>query len=413
MDPRFPNNRLSKPERVEFALLTLAVFFSPFETFRHPAFFFTVSDFFFCGAIAMRLYNGMPLLALGGVTYLWLSGFVLMNLGLLISSLINGNPADALIVFVQYLFAYICLPYVICSRTYRQAVFFIKCSLWAMLTLCVFGIVAYYLGLGEGAQVRHFVIVTGAGRLTSLVTNPNGFASIVAFTFPLLWFLSAIREVNFWLLSISTIIFAWALVLASSNTGFMIVAGAAPIFVLGQGKIRTFAIASLLLGSLGLVTVLWGDEIFPEIFQRRVLHALMDADVTEAGTFTDRYDLIKEAWRMAENNVLIGLGVDQYRLISEQGLPVHNTYLLLLNEGGIVALAGFLIILGSYILVPLLSLKQPHGYLIFILTLSLVLAYAFVANSLTHIYARFMMVPLMLAVGIASSLNPQYRNAPG
>lgn len=410
MQAGYSSQQGSTLQDVELFLLLLAVFFAPFETLRHPSLFFTLSDFFFCAALIVRIVVGFPLLPLGSATYVWLFGFVLLTFGLLISSLVNGEPVDALIVFVQYFFAFICLPYAILGRTYDQALLLIKCSIWSMMALCLFGIVAYSMGAGGGVT-GHFVIVTGGGRLTSLVTNPNGFASVVAFTFPLLWFLMAVKQIKFGTAVVATTIFAVALILASSNTGFMIVVASALIFFLGQGRVKTVLVASAVFAVLGTVAVIWGEHIFPAVFQRRVLGALLSGELNAAGTFTDRYELIREAWAMAESNAFIGLGVNQYKTISEQGLAVHNTYLLLLNEGGVISLLGFLILLASFLMLPLFSIKKYHGYLEFVFTFSMVVAFAFVANSLTHVYGRYLIVPLMLAVGVTSSKEALFSSA--
>src|SRR3546814_6239292 len=56
-------------------------------------------------------------------------------------------------------------------------------------------------------------------------------------------------------------------------------------------------------------------------------------------------DLIREAWGIVEDTMIVGLGVDQYRTISFADTPVHNMYLLLWAEGGLLALLGWLLLM--------------------------------------------------------------------
>ena len=71
----------------------------------------------------------------------------------------------------------------------------------------------------------------------------------------------------------------------------------------------------------------------PETFQERVGGAVGSGDLSQAGTFVNRSELIEEAWTFAEGNILIGMGVDRYRELSNHDNPVHNLYLLIWNEG--------------------------------------------------------------------------------
>src|SRR3546814_3033601 len=67
--------------------------------------------------------------------------------------------------------------------------------------------------------------------------------------------------------------------------------------------------------------------------------------MSQAGTFTGRMDLILEAWEIVEDTMFVGIGVDQYRVVSPTQVPVHNMYLLLWAEGGLLALLGWMLLL--------------------------------------------------------------------
>src|SRR3546814_10127576 len=58
-----------------------------------------------------------------------------------------------------------------------------------------------------------------------------------------------------------------------------------------------------------------------------------------------RAKLISDAWALSEHTIFAGLGVDRFRVWHPSGQPVHNMYLLILTEGGVAALIGWLIII--------------------------------------------------------------------
>lgn len=386
--------------RIEFAMVATAVFLAPYSSFHHPALFFTLSDFVFSAALALRLLTGWPLRPLGAGTELWYLGLILLNYGLLVSSLIAGNIDRGWIVFAQYLFAYLCLPLMLCRSSYDEAVSLAKWCVYGMVVMCAFGIAAYLWGYNGGYQ-KQFAIVSGGGRLSAFVDNPNGLAGFIAFTLPLLWFLAstgAFRRLTSLALSVPLFV---ALVLTSSNTGLLSAILASGTFLIGLRRIKLLAIAVAAVGALAFSVQRWGQYFLPEVFQRRVLNAVTEGNISEAGTFADRYELMKEAWRLADTHLWLGMGADQYRVISEYGLPVHNTYLLLLNEGGLASLCGYLILLASALMAPYQARHTKHGAPIMLCATTIAITVAITAVSFVHVYNRFLAVPLLLAVGLA------------
>src|SRR3546814_20595262 len=56
----------------------------------------------------------------------------------------------------------------------------------------------------------------------------------------------------------------------------------------------------------------------PTVFQDRVAKALETGNLDDAGTFTDRAKLISDAWALSEHTIFAGLGVDRFRVRSEE-----------------------------------------------------------------------------------------------
>lgn len=95
--------------------------------------------------------------------------------------------------------------------------------------------------------------------------------------------------------------------------------------------------------------------------------------------------------------------MDQHRLISQYGAPVHNTYLLLFSEGGLVSLLGFVCLLLTLAFVGWRSFSNPDTRWSGVLMFTILLMFAVALNGVTHVYGRFLSVPLLLPAAICLS----------
>jgi O-antigen ligase len=184
--------------------------------------------------------------------------------------------------------------------------------------------------------------------------------------------------------------------LAASFTGFC-----AAMMAMGAMAIagRMYPSPKLLLLAALLVAGLFASGYqMPDIFAKRVAPALQEGSLDSAGTYDDRADLIVEAWKHAEHTAVIGMGVDEYRKFSSFGQPVHNMYMLELAEGGILALAGWLGIVGMLILIPLTKLGRHR--IEASLCLAVIMVFLIFTIASPHMYARLWMVPVLLSLGI-------------
>ena len=99
---------------------------------------------------------------------------------------------------------------------------------------------------------------------------------------------------------------------------------------------------------------------------------------------------------MVGDTMLLGLGVDQYRVISASGAPVHNMYLLLWTEGGLVTLLGWLMLLAILIAAATQAFRRDR--MTAALALSVITVLVVSSNASPHMYARMWMVPVMVAM---------------
>ena len=383
--------------KLEFGLVQAAVFLAPFISLRFSSVYITASDCIFLMAFLIRLRLGLPLRPLGSGNSFWLIGLVMLSSGLYAGSILNGDAVRGLIVTTQYQFSYLLLPLAVLGRPLTQAIRLVKCGLLSVVVLCLIGFGFYSMDY-DPVNGEHFQFVTGNGRLASFTDSANGLAALVVMALPILGFLALARLISKLATITCAVVLIVALVLTSSNTGLLTAAVAVAVFLLVHRSFKMF-LAGGTVGAAGWYVVdAWGHYFLPETFQKRVLTAVTTGDVTQFGTFTSRYDLMSEAISMLDKHILLGLGADQYREISIYHLPVHNMYLLLFIEGGFVSLLGWIIIQFAAAFVAYRGRKRPYGELAFCATVTLIAIVFTFGFASSHIYARYLIVPLLLAL---------------
>lgn len=382
--------------RVEMVLIVLTVFLSPINYLRAGFAYITLSDVFAMLTLAVMYMQGrLPMHPFGRVSTLWYCGVFMLIFGLLFGSAINGNMTNGLTVAVQYFFSLLIMPMLLLQRPRAEVLLLVKVFVLAMVFVMLHG--AWYVEFAP----KDFRFVTRSGRLSSLVERENAAGALVAMaiTFSLwLWF---IREIRAALLVILLLPLVYGLLLTGSNTGFFLTALGAFFLVLASGRLKLMVGLAVTGAIFAFVIVTWGEYFLPEIFIKRVLGALETGDMNEAGTFSDRMYLIHEAYGISRDTILIGLGADQFRTISIFNAPVHNTYLLLLAEGGLVSLLGLFVLLITGLLIGLPVLFSPRTRWYGAMTVTVVVMLALVQNGIAHFYARFWAVPLFLAFSVS------------
>jgi O-antigen ligase len=387
---------------IEQAILCLAVFLAPYSHLRIGELFFTASDLLFgVSLICLLLSRRMPASPLGGATPVWLVAFALLFGGLMMSSLVNGDAMRGAIVLAQYFFSYVVLMMIMVRDDVDLVHLMAAAFVVGLFFVDIHGIITFYTvgyvpGEGKG-------IVTGGKRLATVLRNPNLAAAMNALAMPfLLYFWSSGRWSNLIAFPVF-IVFLLAVVLTSSNGGLLVTVLCLLVFI--ALVITPKLLLHLSLGGAALIATfisLGGETLLPNTFRTRVLGAISSGDISEAGTFVSRSDLMKEALTVISDKgiLVLGLGADQFREISVQSAPVHNLYLLLWVEGGIFALLGWLLFatVGAQIWLALLKAGGSKQVLATIAsTVSVLLAMA-MFNA--HMYARYWTVPLLLAYGL-------------
>lgn len=378
----------------------LAAFLAPVPTLRLPGIFFTASDMLFCACLFLLLFSGiLPRQPLGRATLPWSLAFAMLGGGLLLSSMLQGDVVRALVVIAQYFFAYILLLFVVLRRDETEAYRMAGCFIIGLILFVdLHGIIIFYtVGYRPGSM-----IVSGARRLVTILGDANLAAAVNALTLPTmlhLWLCGRIPS----LLAVPMLaVVAVTIVLTGSFGGFLTASLSLAVFLGTIMDRRLFGRVLLMAGIGAGALYAGGADMLPEAFRNRVLGALSSGDLSQAGTLEDRAKLIYEALDIiAQRGIfLVGLGADQFRIVSVQGAPVHNVYVLLWVEGGVFALIGWLLFLVIGLILGLVARRLGVSRYTGATMMATVAVLAFVANTNPHMYARFWLMPFLLTLGL-------------
>lgn len=379
-------------------LLTVAVFFSGYHEVRLSFINLTLADICFLVALVAFFSHGMiNTVPFGLLTPLWLTALSLMLGGLFFSSLLYGDLSRWIVIALQYLVAFFFIPIVLTAQSratvQRLALIFVM----GVTTMEAIGaLVAMVFTHSTAPAIFSGEFLTGTGRLGAFAGEANWNGMLISGAFTILYYCLRERLAPRWMLVIAGGILAWGLLLTASFTAF-----------LATTTVTAFTL--LLLGGRylmrGIITIAVGIAIFvasgaplPATFSKRVGGAIASGDISQAGTYTGRVELIKEAWALAEKTTLVGVGADEFRNISVLQQPVHNLYLLIYTEGGLPAFMGLLGLLGLMLGMAIqgIRIRRSEG----VLALTVIAVFLIYTISSPHMYARFYLMPSMLALSL-------------
>jgi O-antigen ligase len=365
---------------------------------------FTVSDLcLLIGGAQLLVRRHIPLEPFGLLSPLWFAAFALMMGGLLVSSLFCHDPTRWIIVALQYSVAWAVLPFLLMGHGAANTNRLACALLFGVFLMELVGILVYFTYSGSFEEARATLgldFLSGSGRLGAFATDANWNGATISMALPFAFYLRARRVISLWQMLVIAGVLLYALLLSASATAFGSMVVAILFFVLfGDRPIRAYVLGGLV-GIVALGIVLNSVNVtLPAVFQKRVANALETGDIAEAGTFEDRLGLAKDAWQRVGDHMFVGVGVDQDRVISPAGAPVHNMYLLLWVEGGFLALVGWIAMIGVGGVIGFTALKRDR--LAGALALSVLATFLLFSAASPHMYARLWAVPVLLALAIA------------
>ena len=371
---------------------------------------FTISDAAFLivilGLVGTSRLNLAPF---AGLSAAWLFSLILMLGTLFVSTLVNGDITRWVIVALQYSFAYLLLPMMLASfghRTLQRCVVFYV--LGVTFSQAVGNIANIFFDYADTAPYLGNNFITGMGRLGAFSGNANNNSAMSGFALVLLFYVVDRRLMSPLLSLICALFLLWGLLSSASFGGFVICLSASALVMLVRWP-RKAMVALLLLVAMAGAYMSSGLPL-PAPFEQRVLGALSGGGLEEAGTFTGRMELAEEAWRIAGDTLLVGLGADGFRVISLHQAPVHVFPLLLLTEAGLLGLIGFIALLGLLWFRGLSGISDDpqRG----IICIGVLLIFSLFTLTVPHMYARLWLAPIFLALLTCLQKEPQPGSQP-
>lgn len=385
-------------DRIAHYSLLTAIFFSGWNILRVGSINLTFSDIALLVCLIIIAVRGrMTTMPFGSLTPFWLMGLVMMLGGLFVGSVVNGDPLRWINIALQYSVSLLLIPMVLMQQDERTR------SL-APLLFVLGTVLSQIIGIGTTllftpVQTTPWMgndFYTGNMRLGSMAGEPNSNGAAVAFAFPMLIYVIRKRQIP-WIVSLACLVLlGWGLLLTASFSGFAATLLTVLICLLMLGGFA-YAFRLGLVGGIAVALFLASGAPLPQAFQQRVGTALESGDISKAGTFMGRSQLIEEAWTFTEYHSVIGMGVDRYRQLSAHDNPVHNLYLLIWNEGGIVAFAGLIMLLT---LLVLLATGGPRDRERKAPAVAVLLVFLMYTTSYPHMYSRMWIMPVMVMLAL-------------
>lgn len=202
------------------------------------------------------------------------------------------------------------------------------------------------------ANNGHSNIFAFSYRAIGTFSDPNSFAAYLVSSICLVWLAYWLSEK--WSVLLCAIPIAFGVLFSGSRGGLAVLGlvflGAA-LMSLFIPRFRNALVAFVVLGCVG----------FYAAYDRLLDNQAVERSFSDVDT-DSRWVLTEIAIQMWRDSPVIGSGLGQFRFLSdtylagESGTLTHNTYLSILAEGGLVAIAIFLFIL-IYVLVALFKTK--------------------------------------------------------
>lgn len=397
-------------DRIERSALLIAVFLSGWSVLRVGSINLTFSDVAFLSCFVIFTMRGrLNLWPFGPLTPYWMAGLTMMLGGLFVSSVVNGDPMRWANVALQYTVALLFIPVLLMQQDRRMTAMMPVAFVLGIALSEMIGISATFaFTLHDTERLLGDGFITGNGRLGSMAGQPNPNGAVISFALPMLIYARRKGTISLPVALICGGALLWGLMLSASFTGFFasVVAIVVTLAVIGLRHLVRLGVVVTIALSLFVAS----GAPLPKTFQQRVGGAVESGDMSQAGTFLNRADLITEAWRFAENNTVIGMGVDRYREISHYDNPVHNLYLLIWNEGGAVAFIGLIVMLALLIVLAAGGLRRSRDE--GAMACAVVIVFLIYTVSYPHMYSRMWIMPIMVALATIYAQRNSYAFIP-
>lgn len=396
----------------EAFLVILACFLLPFPAIGVPGMPITAADMLLFLALCLTLLRFRSLRVYvepsAGWVLAWLGSGVLICAGLMLSDIAQGNTLyEVMRITGQYAWAYVAIPALLLTqnlRTIYHALIGISVGLFISvgtgLALSILAPSVYQSMTATGI----FVVEDRVGAFL----GPNAQAKMIAVMLPFVLWQVAMRTPPQWFWRLWLLLALGGLVGAASFAGLFsaVVATFGSLLILRRYFLRinmVFALAAIALYSLLSLLMPWWIESGFGAAIERISKPLESGALEDISSYNIRVWLMQEAWEQVRQSPWIGLGSGKYQAHSAFQIPVHNTYLLLWREGGILSLLGILLFGGMPLLLVLLrrfyglQRRLPNGLNALLACCALAIL-IFMVNIFTNTnsFSRYTTVPATL-----------------
>jgi O-antigen ligase len=389
---RQPQNLLM---RIADVMLMVGVFFSGHAVLKLGGLNLTVADVALFTAAAIYLgQQRFNLVPFGEMTPIWLLGLGAMLGGLFVSSAVHDDLLRWLDIGAQYAVAFYLVPILLMAVDTRFAQRLVVIYIFGIVASEIVGIFSYFYLTHANTAWLSPGFVAPNHRIGAMAGEPNPNGATVAFALAMLLYAWRQNLLTLKVIIPSALILLWGLLLSASATGAFAVVVCVGTALGLMGLARLMKIGLIVVVAAGLY-IASGAPI-PQEFQKRVGTAVVTGDVTKAGTFEGRSELIMEAWSQTDKHLLVGMGADKFRDFSVYGQPVHNLHLLIWDEGGAPAYLGLLVMLGMMGILALAALPEKRKEAA--MALPIVLVFLIYTMAIPHMYSRFWVLPVFLGL---------------
>lgn len=379
--------------RLAKTFLVTGCFLTSFVRLRVGGLNLTISDILFILAAGTmtanhRRWNWRGFCGSAYLDLAWFIAIALMVGGFVISGLVRDADFDTISIPAQYIFAWAVVPLIISSSGQDIARVLLLSFTRGLVCMCAISLVFYFFFPDSPLNLR-----TGIGRLTSMMENPNELAKTIVAAFPCImlardrkWI--GIRE---FIISLATLVLA--LVGTISFGGWTAFALLLAIVMFAGGRRKMAVVVPALIIAGGLMLALLGT---PEAVLNRAQPIIRSGSLDRAGSQSHKIEMMKEAWPRVQQSPIIGLGPGRYDDSSAFPVPVHNTYLLIWVEGGLLSITGMLTGMAAIFFASLAWAIHSRDRYQGTLAISMIVVFLFNCMTNTHIYSRFFLVPLIV-----------------
>lgn len=400
--------------QVDSILVILACFLLPFPSLGIPGNPVSASDFLLLLAgILVLLRGSSAALHMGqhiGWVWSWLCASTLIVVGLILSDLLRGNSLyDMLRITGQYLWAYFAIPLLLLTQpteTLQKALYALVIGVFVSVGLGA-GLALFAPSLYQQAILSGLFVIEG--RVGAFL-GPNAQAKLIALLLPFVFKQIATRASPQWFWWGWSLVAAIGLVGAASFGGLISAAFAVvgSLALLRKHLLKLtvglFVIVFALFGIAAFLSPLWSNSDFEESLER-LRQPLEVGSAEGVASYRIRVMLMEEAWEHIQRSPLIGMGSGQYRNHSVFQISVHNTYLLLWCEGGILSFLGIVSFGFFPVLFTLYHWLQHRRHPFFQLAsndwlpyLLMILVFTLNIFSNTNSFSRYTVVPVLLPI---------------